>query len=107
MRFTREQAENRAKERPPGYLEELLAESREIAPGFYELTGEPMVRLMKKYAPYRTGAGTALKHIIHAGLDVAPIPAAMRQKIKGCGGCARREQLLNRLVPDIKHPFQH
>lgn len=106
MRFTREQAEARALQRPHGYLEELLSASTEIAPGVYELVGEPMTRLMAKYAPYRKGAGSVVKQVIHAGLDSLPLTDQARQRIKGCGGCAARESWLNQKIPDVRHPLR-
>lgn len=33
------------------------------------------------------------------------IDAVIGTNIKGCGGCAQRHAALNRIVPDIAHPF--
>lgn len=39
--------------------------------------------------------GTQLKQFIHKTLDLVPMPELTRNKIKGCGGCTNREQMIN------------
>lgn len=46
----------------------------------------------------RTGLGDAVSSAIGAVLDATPMPAKVREKIKACGGCARRRDFLNRLA---------
>jgi hypothetical protein len=50
------------------------------------------------------GLGTMVQKVIHAGLNVTPMPAATRTAIKGCGGCKRRRDALNRLMANA-NPF--
>jgi hypothetical protein len=50
------------------------------------------------------GLGTLAEKIIHAGLNVTPMPAKVRAAIKGCAGCRRRKNAMNRFVPNV-NPF--
>ena len=50
----------------------------------------------------RVGLGDAVQTVIHAGLNIIPMPAQTRAAIKGCSGCRRRKDKLNGLVPNIK-----
>ncbi len=43
----------------------------------------------------RRGLGDRVQTVIHAGLDITPMPAKTRAKIKQCGGCAKRKAMLN------------
>lgn len=52
----------------------------------------------------KLGLGDAVQKVIHAGLNITPMPAATRAAIKGCAGCRRRAQRLNRWVGNI-NPF--
>lgn len=53
----------------------------------------------------KVGAGALAKTVIHAGLDVIPMPDKMREAIKNCAGCGKREKWLDEKIPDIRHPF--
>ena len=46
--------------------------------------------------------GTRLKRVIHAALDVLPMPAETRKRIKGCSGCQKRERWLNSLPSKLR-----
>lgn len=50
------------------------------------------------------GLGTMVQKVIHAGLDITPMPNATRTAIKQCGGCARRRDYLNQLASNV-NPF--
>lgn len=34
-------------------------------------------------------------------------PIARALKLEGCGGCRQRQIILNRLIPDVRHPLKH
>jgi hypothetical protein len=50
----------------------------------------------------REGAGTQLKHAIHATLDALPMPSGIRVAIKNCPGCARREEGINQAEAKVR-----
>jgi hypothetical protein len=50
----------------------------------------------------KPGLGTKLKHAIHAGLDATPMPAKMRQAIKGCAGCGKRAKAIDRAEQKVR-----
>jgi hypothetical protein len=45
----------------------------------------------------RVGLGDAAEKVIHAALNVIPMPAATRTAIKGCSSCRARKERLNRI----------
>ncbi len=51
--------------------------------------------LVRRVAKGR-GLGDRVQTVIHAGLDITPMPAKTRAKIKSCGGCAKRKAMLNK-----------
>ena len=53
---------------------------------------------------YRLGLGDAVKVVIHAGLNITPMPAPVRAAIQGGSGCRRRQAYLNKLAPNL-NPF--
>jgi len=47
------------------------------------------------------GLGTMVQKIIHAGLNITPMPEAARTAIKGCSSCRKRKNALNRMAQNI------
>lgn len=47
------------------------------------------------------GLGTMVQKIIHAGLNITPMPEATRTAIKGCSSCRKRRNALNRMAQNI------
>lgn len=58
---------------------------------------------MNSYGGRRSplGLGTLAEKMIHGALNVIPMPAQVRTNIKGCAGCRRRKEALNRLVRNV------
>lgn len=43
-------------------------------------------------------AGTKLRQALHGVMDALPLPAQAKRAIKGCPGCGRRAEKLDRLT---------
>lgn len=51
------------------------------------------------------GLGDALGRVLQP--IVGLVDKVTGSKLSGCGGCAQRRDVLNRLVPDVQKPFTH
>lgn len=99
MRFTREMLEEHAKNRPAGYVEDVMAHATQPFAGVFELSNEDCKKLREKYRQNTYGLGDAVAALAK--------PIARVLKIEGCKGCKSRQALLNRAIPDLLHPFRH
>ncbi len=94
-----------SKNRLPGYKEEIISIAKSLGNGKYELTKEQWEYISLKFRPKKEiGLGTLTKSIIHTAIDLAPISKNYKSKIKKCGKCAKREERLNKIIPNI-NPF--
>lgn len=95
MTMTRSKLEWMARRRAPGYLRAALAMAKQLGPDAFELTFEQRAFLAERF-PRSVGPGTALRQVIHAAVDAAPLPKAARQRVKDCPGCWKRATGLDR-----------
>lgn len=100
MIFTLSTLKEAAKSRAPGYLEAVLAIAKPLDNNRYELTNEQIASLSEYRKPF--GLGDATKTVIHAGIDMLPLSAVTKTKIKGCKKCVERAASLNRVIPNIR-----
>lgn len=89
-----------ARKRPPGYADEILASAKEVRGELVIMEDAVYYALVKKYAraPQR-GLGDTVASVlkpIARGID-----AVAGTKLANCGGCAKRQETLNRIVPRI------
>ena len=99
MIFTGSALRAAAQNRLPGYLEAALSMGTPLGNDQYDFTPDQMAQLAKYRKPI--GLGDAVKAVIHAGLDMLPMPETTRTKVKGCAGCAKRAARLNAMMPNI------
>lgn len=78
----------RAKERPEGYLADVM-EKGTVNGEFLELPDEAYRQLCYKYEP--RGAGDVIARILH--------PLAKVVGLENCGGCKDRQDALNKAFP--------
>lgn len=50
----------------------------------------------------RKGIGTAIQTVIHAGVDLAPLPAKTKRAIKNCIPCNQRARRWNRAGKNLR-----
>lgn len=81
-----------AKIRPPGYMEDCMAHGR--IEGDYLVIEDPeYYELLKKYRGLGDAVATVAKPIARL------IDDALGTDLQNCGGCAERQDFLNKAVP--------
>lgn len=105
MRFTLEMLHEQAKQRPAGYVEDVLAVATQPFAGVYELSNEDNKRLREKYRAKTYGLGDAVAAVAEPIARLSD--RVFKTKIVGCGGCAGRRAFLNAAIPDLRNPLVH
>lgn len=85
--FTRAILDERAKTRPAGYAEAVLAAAEKVGEDEYRLSDEAFAAIKAAFPPKSRGLGDT----------IAKVTSAIG--IKPCGGCKKRQELLNKLIP--------
>lgn len=97
MLITLRSIEENAKNRPEGYMADVLSHGV-IKGSNLEISSNDYIALIKKYNPERMkGMGDLVAKVaqpIAKGLD-----RIFGTNIQGCGGCKKRQEKLNELIP--------
>lgn len=99
--FSADQLAARAKSRGAGYAAAILAVSTPLGSGSYSVPADAAAEVAAQFKGI--GLGTAVQKIIHAGVNLAPIPKSAKAMIKQCSSCGKRVLRMNRAVPRL--PF--
>jgi hypothetical protein len=97
MLITLESIKNNAVNRPPGYYEDVLSHGKIVGSNL-DIESKEYIALVKKYSPERIkGMGDLVYKFanpIAHGID-----AVLGTHIQGCGGCKKRREKLNEIMP--------
>jgi len=86
--------------RPSGYAEALLAAGT-VEGKFLAIDHDKLEEIVRKFTPERVKTVKGLGDLIHkvANPIAKAIDSVAGTNVQGCGGCAKRRESLNKIVP--------
>lgn len=91
--------------RPSGYAEALLAAGT-VNEGYLLIDHDKLEEIVRKFTPNRIKTVKGLGDLIHkvANPIAKAIDTVAGTNVQGCGGCAKRREKLNQMVPFNTNP---